>query len=194
MKQFSPACEENQEPILQAIRPFFANRKKVLEIGSGTGQHAVYFSKHLPHLEWQPSDRKENLAGINAWRNEAGLANLLPPLELDVNQGKWPAVEADAVFSANCVHIMSWPEVERMFAGMGLVPPGGILCLYGPFNRGGKFTSESNERFDQWLKEYNPQSGVRDFEAVNALARAQGFTLLEDMAMPANNCTLLWRR
>jgi hypothetical protein len=178
----------------------------VLEIGSGTGQHAVYFAAHLPHLIWQPADLAENLPGIEGWRAEAargsaaagasaGLPNLLPPLMLDVNQPQWPDTGADAVFSANTLHIMSWYEVRLFFAGVGrLLPATGVLAVYGPFNYGGRYTSESNARFDRSLRNRDPRSGIRDFEAVDALAAEQRLVLQRDVAMPANNRTLVWRR
>ena len=195
MKPFSESCEQNQGPIFEVLKETFADRKFVLEIGSGTGQHAIYFGSRLPHLIWQTSDLLENHSGIFAWLEEAHLPNVKAPLLLDVNLAQWPLEKVDAIFSANAVHIMSWPSVEAMFAGVGRVlAPRGILALYGPFNYGGKFTSESNEHFDGWLKSYNPQSGVRDFEALDKLAKVQGLDLLKDVEMPANNRTLIWRR
>ena len=195
MKPFSEACERNQGPILEVLRRAFAHRRTVLEIGSGTGQHAVHFAAHLPHVQWQPSDCAENLPGIEAWRVEAALPNLLPALVLDVNQPHWPETSADAVFSANTLHIMSWSEVQLFFAGIGRVlPSSAVLAVYGPFNLGGRHTSESNAHFDRMLRSRDPRSGIRDLEAVDALAAEQGLTLIEDVAMPANNRTLVWRR
>ncbi len=185
------------------LREVFAGARKVLEIGSGTGQHAVHFATHLPHLIWQPADLAENLPGIELWRAEAalgparsaGLANLLPPLVLDVNQPRWPETGADAVFSANTLHIMSWSEVRLFFAGVGrLLPSDGVLAVYGPLNYGGRHTSESNARFDRSLRSRDPHSGIRDFEAVDALAAEQKLVLARDVAMPANNRTLVWLR
>jgi len=194
-KPFSESCVQNREPILAVLRELFADRRHVLEVGSGTGQHAVYFGAELSHLVWQTADVPQHHAGIRLWLAEAGLANVLPPLELDVNQGNWRSGRYDAVFSANTLHIMSWPEAEKFFAGVGeVLEAGGILAVYGPFNYGGRYTSESNARFDAWLKARDPASGVRDFEAVDAQARAQGLSLLRDIAMPANNRTLVWRR
>jgi hypothetical protein len=194
-KPYAESCEQNRDPILAVLREIFADRRRVLEIASGTGQHAVYFGRALPHLTWQTSELPQNHAGIRAWLDEAGLANVLPPLALDVTREDWPVHGVDAVFNANTVHIVSWPAVERMFAGIGKVlEMGGILSLYGPFNYGGQFTSDSNARFDAWLKSRDPQSGVRDFEALNALAEAQGLALEQDVAMPANNRTLVWRK
>jgi len=195
MKPYAESCEQNRDPILAVLREVFADRQQVLEIASGTGQHAVYFGQALPHLRWQTSDLPQNHAGIHAWLDEARLPNVLPPLAIDVTDAAWPLEIVDAIFNANTVHIVSWPAVERMFAGIGrALVPGGCLCLYGPFNYGGNFTSESNARFDAWLKARDPDSGVRDFEAVNELAEAQGLVLLRDVAMPANNRTLVWQR
>ncbi|MDD5366028.1 MAG: DUF938 domain-containing protein [Gallionellaceae bacterium] len=195
MKPYAESCEQNRDPILAVLREALAERKRVLEIASGTGQHAVYFGAALPHLSWQTSELPENHAGIQAWLDEAGLANVLPPLAIDVNVPAWPVGPVDAVFNANTVHIVAWPAVERMFAGIGrILEVGGLLCLYGPFNYGGAFTSESNARFDVWLKNRDPNSGVRDFEAVDRLAEAQGLFLIQDVEMPANNRTLIWRR
>jgi len=195
MKPFAESCEQNKVPILAVLQEIFADREGVLEIASGTGQHAVYFGRSMPHLTWHTSELARNHAGIQAWLDEARLPNVLPPLAIDVNDAQWPIEEADAIFNANTVHIVAWHEVERMFAGIGRVlATGGILCLYGPFNYGGVFTSESNARFDAWLKARDPNSGVRDFEAVNQLAKLQGLVLMKDVPMPANNRTLVWRK
>jgi hypothetical protein len=186
MKPFSEACERNRAPILAILQRTFKDVKRVLEIGSGTGQHAACFARELPHLVWQASDVAENLPGIREWVSSPS------PIELDVDQ-RWPAVEADAVFSANTCHIMSWPQVERMFAGIGALAPR-VFVLYGPFNYDGKPTSESNARFDAMLRARDPASGLRDFEAIAALARSRGMTLYEDNPMPANNRLLVFAR
>ncbi len=194
-KQFSAACERNREPILALLRTLFANSRRVLEIGSGTGQHAVYFGAGLPHLVWQTSDLPQNHASILAWQREARLPNVLPPLTLDMRAPEWPAGHFDAVFSANTCHIMAWPEVERMFAGLGRwLPAGSVLCVYGPFNYGGRFTSPGNRQFDAALRQQAPHMGLRDFEAIERLAAAAGFALEADHGMPANNRLLAWRR
>jgi predicted O-methyltransferase YrrM len=194
-KPFAESCVQNREPILAVLRDVFADRHSVLEIGSGTGQHAVYFAPELPHLVWQTADVPPHHAGIRAWLDEAALPNVRPPIALDVSQPDWRSGRYDAVFSANTLHIMGWPEVEQFFEGVGeVLEAGGVLAVYGPFNTDGAFTSESNARFDAWLKARDPASGVRDFAAVDALARAQGLILLQDIAMPANNRTLVWRR
>ena len=194
-KPFSESCVQNRAPILAVLRALFADRNRVLEIGSGTGQHAVYFGAELPHLVWQTADVAPHHPGILSWLAEAALPNVLPPLVLDVNQPHWPAARYDGVFSANTLHIMSWPEVTRFFAGVDAVlEAGGVLAVYGPFNVNGAYTSESNARFDAWLKARDPASGIRDFDAVNALASARGLVLQQDIAMPANNRTLVWHR
>ena len=195
MKPFSEACENNQEPILAILRLAFADVHSVLEIGSGTGQHAVHFARHLPHLSWQTSDLEQNHPGIRLWLDEAALPNARPPILIDVNADPWPVEPVEGVFTANTLHIVSWPEVERLFRGAGQVlQPGGVMCVYGPFNYGGEFTAPSNARFDAWLKARDPASGIRDAEAVCALAEQHGLHLEADHEMPVNNRTLVLRK
>lgn len=194
-KPFSPACERNREPILAVLRAWFADREQVLEIGSGTGQHAVHFAAALPGLRWQASDVAERLPGIRAWLQEAALPNTPAPIALDVNDPPPAAARYDAVFSANTLHIMGWKEVERMFAALpGLTRRGAVLVIYGPFNYEGRYTSPSNAQFDEALHSADPRRGLRDFEEVDALAGAAGFALQEDREMPANNRCLVWKR
>lgn len=194
MKPYSESCERNKEPILAVLKDIFSDRKHVLEIASGSGQHAVHFGRELPHLIWQPSELPENIAGIQTWLDEAQLPNVLSPLAIDVNDPSWPISTTDAIFNANTVHIIAWPEVVKLFAHIAkIIKPSGTVCFYGPYNYDGKFTSESNEHFDQWLKARDPNSGIRDFEAVNLLAQSHGLKLLQDIAMPANNRMLVWR-
>ena len=194
-KPDAPACARNRDPILQVLRPHFANRRNVLEIGSGTGQHAVYFAAAMPWLQWQCSDRRDYLPGIEAWRVEAGLPNTPAPLLLDVAVGPWPRRSFDAAFTANSLHIMAWVEVEAFFAGISCVlAEQATLVVYGPFNYGGEFTSDSNRDFDASLRTRDPRMGIRDFEAVDALAGRIGLVLVGDVAMPANNRCLVWRR
>jgi SAM-dependent methyltransferase len=193
-KPFSQACENNRQPILEVLRQHLGAARRVLEIGAGTGQHAVYFAAALPWLQWQPSDRPENLPGIRAWVREAALPNLAEPIPFDVRDEPWPDA-GDAIFSANTLHIMGWPEVERFFEGAGrALAAGGLLFVYGPFNYGGGYTSPSNADFDCWLRQRDPASGIRDEEAVQRLAVVAGFEPVADHAMPANNRTLVWRR
>jgi SAM-dependent methyltransferase len=192
---FSEACERNKGPILEILRSAFAGTERVLEIGSGSGQHAVWFAQHLPHLTWQPSDVPAALAGLRARLEAEAPDNVLAPLALDVALHPWPVAGVDGIFAANTLHIVSWPRVEHFFRGVGeVLVPAGTLCVYGPFRYGDAFTTPSNAEFDLWLKRRDPASGVRDFEAVDELARAAGLTLLADHAMPANNQCLLWRK
>ncbi len=193
-RPFSQACENNKEPILAVLEQAFADARHVLEIGSGTGQHAAFFAGKLQHLVWQPSDIQENLPGIAQWVNSVDLANLREAQRFDVREASLPVGDFDAVFSANTLHIMSWTCVEQTFAHFSKLAVGTLLCIYGPFNYQGQFTSASNARFNDWLLQGNPQSAIRDFEAVNALAAEAGYRLQQDYEMPANNRLLHWKK
>ena len=194
-KPFSQACENNKGPILEVLRETFADVHAVLEIGSGTGQHACYFARHLPWLRWQPSDQSHYLSGIARWAEDYPGDNLSPVRELDVRTRPWPVSVPDAVFTANSLHIMAWSAVESLFSALGRQAPAtSHLCIYGPFNYGGHYTSASNAQFDQWLLAQHPDSAIRDFEAVDALAAGAGYTLQADWEMPSNNRLLHWRR
>jgi hypothetical protein len=191
----SPASERNAQPILAAIGPLFSRVTDVLEIGSGTGQHAVTFAPALPHLTWHTSDLAENHGGIEAWLQARPASNVRRPLLLDVSNRPWPSVRAGAVFSANTAHIMSWLQVCAMFGGVaGLLPRGGLFCLYGPFNVGGRFTSASNAAFDAGLRARWPHMGIRDREDLVIVAHHGGLSLLTDQEMPANNRLLVFQR
>jgi cyclopropane fatty-acyl-phospholipid synthase-like methyltransferase len=193
-KPHSPACDRNRDPILAVLREHFADARRVLEIGSGTGQHAAYFAGHLSQLVWQASDREENLPGIRAWLDDAALPNTPAPLALDVT-GNWPEARFDAVFSANTLHIMAWTEVEQLFARLPQITTAdATLIIYGPFNANGRHSSENNAAFDRSLRSRSVHMGIRDAEAVDALAQRAGFALLADIAMPANNRCRVWRR
>jgi len=195
MKNYSESCEENKYPILEVLRKEFATSKSILEIGSGTGQHAVFFAEHLPHLLWQPSDIIESHASIIAWSADAQLDNVLPPVELDVAKDHWPNHSYDGIFSANTTHIMSWPEVIELFKGIkNVLDKQGKFCLYGPFNYNGQFTSPSNAHFDQWLKARDPDSGIRDFDSLDELAGNNGLQFCNDYEMPVNNRLLVWQK
>jgi len=192
---FSEACERNKAPILHVLKGVLGDCRDVLEIGSGSGQHAVFFARHLPCLSWQATEIRENLDGLRRRLTREAPANVKAPLLLDVCQHPWPVAAADAIFTANTLHIMSWNHVRQMFLGIApVLRPGGLLCVYGPFRYHGVYTSHSNEQFDQWLKRQDPRSGIRDFEAVNRLATEQGLSLFKDAPMPAHNQLLLWRR
>lgn len=205
-KPYSESCERNSAPILQVLQQHLGQARAVLEIGSGTGQHAVHFAGAMPWLRWQASDHRDHLPGIHQWLDEAVLPNTPAPLELQavIGEGLQPlpplpvhdgVAGFDAVFSANTLHIMGWEEVQALFAGLpSLMAPDGLFIAYGPFNYNGAFTSDSNRNFDGWLKAHDPRSGIRDFESVDALARAQQLELRDDVAMPANNRCLVWRR
>ena len=195
MKPYSVACERNRDAILPILRDVLAASRHVLEIGSGTGQHAVYFAQNLPRLTWQTSDLPQNHDGILHWIKDSGLANVLPPIALDANDERWPAPGVDAVFTANTFHIMSWCSVQNLFVKVGrLLPEHAPFCIYGPFNYRGEFTSPSNASFDAMLRAHDPASGIRDFEQVCELAKKNDMDLASDHAMPANNRLLVFRR
>ena len=193
MKQFAPACERNKDQILTVLKEVLPSSGMVLEIGSGTGQHAAYFATHFPHLIWQPTDLSENFPSINAWREEAGLPNLREPLELDLLAERRPVNSAQAIVCINTIHIVAWNGVENLFAVAGRVlPSGGVMYVYGAYRYADRPLEPSNEQFDRWLKARDPVSGVRDFKAVNALAVKNGLVLAGDRAMPANNRSIWW--
>ncbi len=195
MKPYSESCEQNRAPILEILQKELEDSGSLLEIGSGTGQHAVYFAPHFPNLLWQTSDCATNHAGILQWLSSVKRPNIHAPLNLDVSSGNWPTTPFDFVFSANTVHIMSWPMVKNMFENIGkTLKSDGKFCLYGPFNYNGQFTSESNLRFDQWLKDRDTNSGIRDFEALDKLSRNASLHLHKDYEMPANNRLLVWKK
>lgn len=193
---FSQSCENNKDPILEVIRRHFTSDMTILEIGSGTGQHAVYFAEQLPHVTWQTSDQDPNyLGGLTARIKQTAPQNVKLPVILNVCDEPWPVQEFDSVFTANTLHIMSWESVQVFIQRLGkLLKPNGLFCCYGPFNYQGKFTSESNARFDLWLKDRDPVSGIRDFEAIERLATDVQIQLIEDVAMPANNRLLVWKK
>ncbi|MFO3706853.1 DUF938 domain-containing protein [Xanthomonas codiaei] len=208
-KPFSPASARNRDPILAVLQRHFADRRHVLEIGAGTGQHAVHFAAAMPWLQWQASDHADQLPGMRQWLDEAALPNTPPPVSLQAVLTPAPGLAPpppvpvltdgqrgyDAVYSANTLHIMGWPQVQALFAGLpAVMAPAAVLAIYGPFNRDGRFTSDSNRAFDAMLRERDPASGIRDAEAVDALAASVGLRLIEDVALPANNQCRVWRR
>lgn len=195
-KPFSQACENNKAPILEKLTELFKQPGTILEIGTGTGQHAVHFASHLPQLMWQPTDHPQNARLSLAWIEESGLTNINPPIALNVLNGDWSGLPAiTAAFAANTAHIMAWEEVQAMFRGVaGALPGDGIFCLYGPFSYGGKHTSPSNERFDLSLRTQAAHMGIRAIEDLKALGDETGLALEKDFEMPANNRLLVWRR
>lgn len=194
MKPYASSCDDNSEPIFTVIQPYLKQKNSVLEIASDTGQHAVYFSQRMPHITWQPSDLPNMLNGIQQWINDSNVNNICQPIELDVCS-KWPNKHYDVVFSANALHIMSWRHVQCFIKNLPYVMKDQGLCIiYGPFNYAGQYTSESNARFDLWLKQRDPLSGIRDFEALNDLAQQQNLSLIQDYEMPANNRILVFQK
>ena len=194
-KPFSQACENNKQPILEVLSRYLTEPASLLEVGSGTGQHAAFLSGMLPHIRWQPSDVMGNLAGISSWTEETGHPNLATPILFNVNQTDALPQAHDHLFSANTLHIMSWPEVETFFTLIPqLVNTAGYVFFYGPFKYNGDFTSPSNANFDLWLKERGQHQGIRDFEAIAGLAEQADLSLVEDVRMPANNQVLVWKK
>ncbi len=197
-KPFSQACENNKRPILNILSKVFSQNKHVIEIGSGTGQHAVFFGQNLPHLIWQTSDLQVNHRGINLWLEETPLSNVQKPIVIDLNKA-WPKPEnyqqVDGLYTANTLHIISWPLVVKFFEGIANnLASQAIVCIYGPFKYQGKYTSESNADFDLWLKDRDIDSGIRDMEAILILANSAGLTLTADHNMPANNQLLVFSK
>jgi SAM-dependent methyltransferase len=195
LERYSPAAEKNKAPILEALRARLAPTARVLEVGSGSGQHALHFTEALPELRWQPTEHPAVMSALEANLGAAGKEAILPPLALDLAADSWPTGPFDAVYAANVMHIVSVPLGEALIRGAASVlGEGGQLLLYGPYRFAGAFTTESNAEFDQWLKARDPASGVRDFEAVAAAAEAVGLVLADNRAMPSNNQLLCFRR
>ena len=195
MERYSSAAEKNKGPILEALRERLPLRAHVLEVGSGSGQHALHFTEALPKLRWQPTERHDGLTALAANLAAVGRATILPPLALDLVSGPWPAGPFDAVYAANVMHIVSVPLGEALLRGAASVlREGGQLLLYGPYKFGGTFTTESNAEFDRWLKAQDPASGVREFEAVARVAETAGLELGDNRAMPSNNQLLCFFR
>lgn len=193
MKPYSESCDQNKEPILAVLKDELSDIQTVLEIGSGTGQHAAYFSTQLNHVHWITSDLEENHDGIRQWINDCPDGNIEGPILLDVNQKQWLDEAVCAIFSANSAHIMNWPSVVNMMHGVAnTLRKGGVFCLYGPFNYNGDYTSDSNRKFDVWLKDRDPESAIREFEKLNFLAYENNMILKQDYEMPANNRLLVW--
>ena len=192
---FAPSCERNKAPIWQAIQPYLVDKSSLLEIGSLSGQHACYFSPQLPALTWQCSDIDENITPLTENLTRHGTANTPAPITLDVlNPAHWPNQAYDVIYTANTLHIISWHHVQQCFANVGKSAKSGSLFIaYGPFNFYGQYSSESNAEFDLWLKDRDPLSAIRDFEAVDNLAQQAGMKLVTNIDMPANNQLLVWR-
>jgi SAM-dependent methyltransferase len=195
MLPVSEACERNKEPILAVLRHTLAGCVQVLEIGSGTGQHAVHFARHLTHLTWHPTEQLSYLSDLAARIRQEGSGNLRAPTVLDVRQAVWPARSVDAVFTANTLHIMAWDAVGALYRGVAeVLVPGGVLCIYGPFRYEGEYTSDSNREFDRMLQERDPLSGIRDLAALRVLAEPYGLSLTADHDLPSNNRLLVFHK
>ena len=195
MKPFSEACNRNQAPILAVLKEVLPDTGRVLEIGSGTGQHAAYFSRSLPDLAWQPSDLAEALPSIEAWREESGAPNLNPPMVIDLLGNNDTPSRVDAIVCINTAHIVAWTGVERLFSiAANILEPKGVLYFYGPYRYPDHALEPSNVAFDRWLKEQNSVSGIRDYAAVESLAESNGFILGGDRSMPSNNRSIWWVR
>lgn len=193
MKPFAESCEQNKLPILKVLEQYLSDKNHLLEIGSGTGQHAVFFSQQFPHITWQTSDQKQYHDGIHLWIDESNLDNVKYPLEIEVCK-PWPELEKmDVIYSANTTHIMSWEDVKCFFEGVGnTLKLGGHFILYGPFNFNNQFSSDSNAQFDKRLKERDPLSGIRNFEDLCILGEQNGLHFEDNIEMPVNNRILVW--
>lgn len=195
-KPFSPSCERNRDVILDVLQNYITkDDKRVLEIGAGTGQHAIYFAPHFAHVKWYPTDLAKNLGGMNLWLKDAGISNIQKAQALDVSKDDFPKLKFDVVFTANTLHIMHWKETKSFIKLLGLrLRENSRAIFYGPFKYNGEFTSESNEIFDRTLKTNDPQSGIRSVEDINNAMIKNGFKLLQDISMPANNQILIYSR
>jgi len=194
-KPFAPSCERNRDPIRDVLKRVLTGSGLLLEVGSGTGQHAAYLAKDFPAYKWQPTDLPENLEVINAWAVESDTDNILPALALDLRKHDWPVESADAILCINTIHIVSWRLVENLFRGAGKVlKPGRVMYVYGPFEYSDHPLEPTNAEFNEWLKMRDPKSGIRKFEDVNRLAQENGLVLEGDEAMPANNRSIWWRK
>lgn len=188
-KPFAPSCERNQGTILEVLKGIVSDSAvNLLEIGSGTGQHAVFMAPHFPSLNWQTADLLGNHSGINQWVVESQIPNIIKPIVYESGESDFPNMNIDVVFTANTLHIMSWQNVKVLIEQFGkYLKTGARIVIYGPFNYGNQFTSESNAKFDVWLKQQEIHQGIRDFEGIVELMKNQGIKLVEDFKMPSNN-------
>lgn len=195
-KPFSAACDRNKDAILEVLKEtILASDRRVLEVGAGTGQHAVYFAPHFPQVDWYPTDLSDKLHGMKLWFEEAKIPNIQIPVRLDVSKDDFPKVKFDVVFTANTFHIMHWKDCKSFMKLLGnRLRENSRVVIYGPFKYNGEFTSESNARFDQALKERDPLSGIRNFEDILNSMIKNGFEIIADYDMPANNRTLIFNR
>lgn len=194
-KPFAPSCERNRDPIRDVLKRVLTGSGLLLEVGSGTGQHAAYIAKDFPAYKWQPTDLPEKLDDINKWAVESGASNILPAVALDLSEGNWPVEQCDVLVCMNTIHIVAWQLVKNLFRGAGRVlKPGGVMYVYGPFEYSDRPLEPTNAEFNEWLKMRDPKSGIRNFDDVNRLAQENGLVLEGDKAMPANNRSIWWRK
>lgn len=198
-KLFAPSAERNRQPLRDVLKNVLTGNGLLLEVGSGTGQHAAYLAKDFPAYQWQPTDLPQNLDSIDAWAAESDADNILPAraldLSVDFSKSNWPVEQCDAVVCINTIHIVAWPLVENLFRGAGQVlQPGGVIFVYGPYEYSDRPLEPTNAEFNEWLKMRDPESGIRKFDDVNRLATEAGMVLEGDEAMPANNRSIWWRK
>lgn len=193
-KPYALSCDKNSEPILQVLKPYLKNISSLLEIGAGTGQHAVYMAPHFKNMTWTLSDLEDRHEGISLWLKDFPRANVRGPIEYEAGQTDWPSGDFDAVFTANTLHIMSWQQCLNLFDDLMKLPQGAYAFIYGAFNYNGEFTSESNKKFNDWLESKFPAGGIRDFEKVESELKDRNFILIEDHEMPANNRLLTFQK
>ena len=193
-KPYALSCDRNSEPILEALKGLIGDRQSLLELGAGTGQHAIFMAPHLPNLTWTLADLKDRHDGIKTWLKDFPRSNVRGPIEYSFGETPWPKGDIDCVFTANTLHIVSWELCLKLFEDLANLKSGSLFIVYGAFNYGGEFTSESNKKFEGWLKERDPKSGIRDFEKVRDELALKGFSMAEDRAMPANNRLLIFSK
>jgi cyclopropane fatty-acyl-phospholipid synthase-like methyltransferase len=192
---YSEAAERNKKPILDQLKQYLKSDDKVIEIGSGTGQHACCFTQSIPGLVWQCSDLKDNLSSLKQVISQQNSEQLLMPIECDVRSYQWDQKQYDAVYSANALHIMSWDAAQVFLSNVNhALKSRGLLILYGPYAYANQPLCKSNQNFDRFLKERDPKSGIRSFDEVKALSEKAGFVCEHDIEMPANNRLIIWSK
>lgn len=192
-KPYAISCDRNSEPILESFKKILENRTSLIEIGAGTGQHAIFMAPSFPNLVWTLADRVENHEGISLWLNDFPRSNIRGPIEYEIGKDSFPKGEFDTFFAANVLHIISWEMCLQLFDDLSKLPQGTLILFYGAFNYNGEFTSESNERFEKWLKDRDSKSGIRNFEDVCSELEKRDIELQEDIEMPANNRMLVFK-
>ncbi len=194
-KPYAISCDRNSAPILEVLKEYLKDYKKLVEMGAGTGQHAIYMAPHFPELEWYLLDQKDRHEGIKTWLHDFPRANVKGPIEYSIGENDWPISDCDVVFTSNTLHIVSWEKDLQFFDDLtNALSSGGLFMAYGAFNYNGDFSSESNKKFEEWLKERDPASGIKDFEKVKAELEKRDFELVKDHEMPSNNRLLVFKK